>query len=226
MYLLNDPGPYPDVELVFMHGLRVTEENDAYWNTWLARDGTGHTCWPATWLQRSDSFPVSARVLSLNYDSSAKRSAKKGRFDLVSLGESLLQEMFLVDPKIGQSNCPVVFVCHSFGGIVAKKIVLTAKRRSANDKNANAQNLLRNLLGFFYYATPHSGSTLFKELCQVPSARQGPLLKFSEELDTETSRVNGEFQSLKNSQEYKDVWKFYAVAESCAIVQNVTASTL
>lgn len=218
VYLLGDPGTQPDVELVFIHGLNFNKDNYMHWTTWLARDEAGRTCWPAKWLQREEGFPVAARVLSLQYDSSPIRSATAGRFDLVSLGESLLQQLYLSPANVGQNNCPVVFVCHSLGGIVAKTIVVTAKQKFA--LHAKAKNLLGNLKGFFFYSTPHSGWKLCYEQYK---GQRGPLLQSLKELETKTHRLNDDFQCMKNSDEYKKFWRFFVVAELCPTVVRVSS---
>jgi hypothetical protein len=40
--------------VVFIHGLEHGNCGDAFWKTWLARDGTPNNVWPRTW--RPDEF--------------------------------------------------------------------------------------------------------------------------------------------------------------------------
>ncbi|KAG0588483.1 hypothetical protein KC19_2G246300 [Ceratodon purpureus] len=200
-------GP-AQLEVVFVHGL-VADHNweDAYWKTWLARDGTPNNVWPMTWLPAE--FPF-AQVYALRYDASIKQTATDGRMDLFLVGENLVQEMVNRPGGIGQNGVPVVFVCHGFGGLVAKQIVVCAKSRSQDIK---AQNLLQNIRGFCFYSTPHHGSVLAKYL-HAKRGGKGPLLENMEVLNTETSRLSEAFEKAKHPS-----WYFASVAETHATSQ-------
>ncbi|KAG0556721.1 hypothetical protein KC19_11G074500 [Ceratodon purpureus] len=191
------------LEVVFIHGLVQGKCEDAYWKTW-ARDGIPENLWPRAWLPKE--FP-SARVLALSYDASIKRTATDGRMDLFVLGENLIQEM--VDfGRIGQNGVPVVFVCHGFGGLVAKQIVVSGNK-SQFSQNQKVQNLLQNIDAFCFYSTPHHGSHLAKSPLYHSGGAKAPLLGNFEVLDEETCRLNQEFEQFKHPS-----WHFHVVAES------------
>ncbi|KAG0557163.1 hypothetical protein KC19_11G106800 [Ceratodon purpureus] len=191
------------LEVVFIHGLVQGKCEDAYWKTW-ARDGIPENLWPRTWLPKN--FP-SARVLALSYDASIKRTATDGRMDLYGLGENLIQEM--VDfGRIGQNGVPVVFVCHGFGGLVAKQIVVFGNKRPFLGYQ-KVQNLLQNIDAFCFYSTPHHGSHLAKSALYHSGGAKGPLLESFKVLDQETCRLNQEFEQSK-----RPSWHFHVAAES------------
>ncbi|KAG0601339.1 hypothetical protein M758_11G102700 [Ceratodon purpureus] len=190
------------LEVVFIHGLEQGKCGDAYWKTW-ARDGRPENLWPRTWLPKE--FP-SARVLALSYDASIKRTATDGRMDLFLLGENLIQEM--VDfGRIGLHGVPVVFVCHGFGGLVAKQIVVFGNKRPFLGYQ-KVQNLLQNIDAFCFYSTPHHGSHLAKSPLYLSGGTKSPLLENFEVLDKETGRLNQEFEQFK-----RPSWHFHVVAE-------------
>jgi hypothetical protein len=199
VYLLREPSEgKPEIEIVFIHGLQLSAYNDAYWETWTTVDEKGEKiCWPMTWL--AEEIPQ-ARILALSYDSSALRTRTQGRTDSYLVGESLLAEM--VDfGDIGQSGCPLLFVCHSLGGIVIKEIVkMAAFQRRDNEK---IQKFLKSIIGFHFYAT------------YVPLLKQGPFVKTLEVINDDLGRLNKDFKSIAKK-DFGDKWKYSVVAEKWA----------
>ncbi|KAG0608147.1 hypothetical protein M758_8G082400 [Ceratodon purpureus] len=190
VYSLYEPEGQPELEMVFIHGLQSGDFKDAYWTTWLARDGSQDNCWPQTWL--ASVFPK-ARVLSISYDASrALRSSSSGTLDLHPFGESLIQEMVFSGVDIGQHGCPVVFVCHCLGGLIAKQIVVLGHERFKGDKRI--EKLLKNIKAFVFYATPHGGSDLVK-------------------MNPDLARLNSTFEAIQRKV-YNNNCKFRVVAEA------------
>jgi hypothetical protein len=62
------------------------------------------------------------------------------------------------NPALKKSNAPIVFVCHSFGGLVVKKLVM--KARAGRDLNEVKGAFLDRIAGVVFLATPHDGSAL------------------------------------------------------------------
>jgi hypothetical protein len=218
LYLLHQPEGVPQVEFVFIHGLQLSDANNAWWTTW-ARKGAKSKCWPKTLLVQR--FPK-AQVFSLSYDASAIKPATSGKPDSYALGEKLLHSMKIAG--IGQRNRPVVFVCHSLGGLVAKQIVVTGYHHFRQDEKV--QNLLNNIRGFFFYATPHSGSKLADLCSNLP--RMSPLVDHLKLINDGLGRLNSEFEKITKLDEYKDTWKFLAVRETevTSVVSILTLNCL
>ncbi|KAG0562989.1 hypothetical protein M758_9G185400 [Ceratodon purpureus] len=214
VYILSEPaGDSPEMEIVFIHGLQLSDYREAYWKTWVTsgkkeKDGK-EVCWPVTWLGKE--FPR-ARILSLCYDSSALKSSTTGNMDGYILGESLVQEM-VVMAKVGQqSDCPIVFVCHSLGGIVVKSIVLQADaRKSGKSDGPKYAKFLQNIRGFHYYATPHDGSKLADLASYLP--KMGKMVKELEVINDGLGRLNGRFEQLEKDH-FANKWEFSVIAEA------------
>ncbi|KAG0570311.1 hypothetical protein KC19_6G153100 [Ceratodon purpureus] len=207
VYLLSEPeGRKPDIEIVFIHGLQFIDHSDAFWKTWTAasKDQDGkEVCWPMAWL--AEDFP-GARILSVSYDSSAIKTPETGRIDLFLAGETLLQSMVDLNADVGQRGCPIVFVCHSLGGLVAKQIVLIAHTKFSKERKY--VDFLNNIGGFHFYATPHSGSILAS---YVPMWRnKGQMMKSLEVINDDLGRLNTDFDRIASAKE----WKFAVVAET------------
>lgn len=207
VYLFHEPpiDQQIEVEIIFLHGLQLGEYKDAYWKTWRSRDGS--TCWPTTWL--SSKFP-NARILSLSYDSSARKTAKTGNLDPTALGENLMNNLVSPQVRVGQKGCPIVFVCHSLGGLIAKEIVVGA----ANSANKDLQNLVKNIKAFFFYATPHQGSRLVEFGMMTKHLHVGlsDSVEYLQVLDKKRTRMDAKFHEQANK--FNNEWKFYVVAET------------
>jgi hypothetical protein len=193
VYSLHEPEGRPEVEMVFIHGLQGSIE-DAYWTTWLARDKSEDNCWPMTWLAAK--FPK-ARILSVSYDANrALNSSSSGSMDLHPRAETLVQEMVFSGVGIGQDGCPVVFVCHCLGGLIAKKIIVLGHEHFKGDERI--KRLLQNMKAFVFYGTPHGRSELVSEDAKV-----------------EVGRLNSAFERIQR-EVYRNKWRFRVVAETHA----------
>ncbi|KAH8649154.1 hypothetical protein BX600DRAFT_110749 [Xylariales sp. PMI_506] len=142
--LVDQPEDDPDaVDIVALHGL-----NGHWRNTWRTKSPTGEQ---VMWLQ--DFLPEQiphARIMSFGYDSVllfGKSVANIGMF-----AEQLLEE--LMARREGQAkNRPLIFVCHSLGGVVVKKAIVKAHEKD------RYSSLLNSVRGVMFFGTPHRGSS-------------------------------------------------------------------
>jgi triacylglycerol esterase/lipase EstA (alpha/beta hydrolase family) len=212
VYCLHEPEGMFEVEIVFIHGLQLTKDDltNAYQKAWLVRDGTKDECWPMTWLPKKF---LNARILSLSYDASLWRTSTTGMMDLYLVGESLVQSMTSQESGIGQNDHPVVFVCHSLGGLIAKQIVVVGHHQFSNDKRVC--KLLGNLKAFFFYATPHQGSKLANLVGHLRFLFKSPLVEYLEVMNPKVGRLDSQFEEIRQNVG-KGAWKFYGVGETHA----------
>jgi nucleoside phosphorylase/tetratricopeptide (TPR) repeat protein len=152
----DDPQRKADV--VFIHGLG----GDAF-GTWRHGEGDD-TSWPH-WL--AEAFP-DVGVWSLGHAADpskplgllAKLVGKGGRdagqgMSLPDRAVQVLDGMRL--DKRFRGERPIVFVCHSLGGLLAKQIL-----RQAHDNagNADPESMSRRTAAVLFLATPHHGADL------------------------------------------------------------------
>jgi pimeloyl-ACP methyl ester carboxylesterase len=154
------------VNVVFVHGLgghaydtwRRSAEDKTFWPVWLSRDIPGLVAWtlaydapPTNWL--GTAMPIQDRAKNVL--------------------ECLLGQRELKD-------LPLVFVCHSLGGLVVKQVLRTANDR--RDRCPAEAGLVDSVKGVVFIATPHTGSmqaTLLDRLRLIawPSASTLDLVK-------------------------------------------------
>lgn len=110
----KDPDGEGIVDVVAVHGL-----NGHYEKTWTAllQDGT-----PMNWLK--DMLPktdltVNTRIMSFSYNSSVQFS--KSTSDVFIFADQLLEHLLAKREQPRESRRPIIFICHSLGGIVVKQ---------------------------------------------------------------------------------------------------------
>ncbi|KAK4461462.1 protein SERAC1 [Cladorrhinum samala] len=141
-------------DFVFVHGL-----NGHCWETWRNADnssskskwrkGAGEgVFWPVDLLPGKIE---NARIMTYQYESKVLCNKSTGSLsDTAGQLVRLLQEARAI---LG-SRGPVVFVVHSLGGIVAKKVITMA-----NDKNnKDWHDIGAATTGIVFFGTPHRGS--------------------------------------------------------------------
>jgi pimeloyl-ACP methyl ester carboxylesterase len=129
-------------DVVFLHGLdgggRETwfpqNKPDAFWPRWLSEDVPEVGVW------------------TLDYDSRSISWTRDTPMPLDDMALFALQT--LQAAGIGQR--PLMFVCHSMGGLLAKQMLYHAKNAGNEDWSA----FLGSVNGICFLATPHSGSKI------------------------------------------------------------------
>jgi pimeloyl-ACP methyl ester carboxylesterase len=154
------------VNVVFVHGLG----GHAY-DTWQ-RNGDDKTLWPA-WLARD---VPGLEAWALAYDAPPSNWFGTGMV-LQDRAKNVL-ECLLGQPEL--RGHPLVFVCHSLGGLVVKQALRAADDRC--DFGTAEAAFLDSVKGVVFIATPHSGSlhaTLLDTLRLIawPSASTLDLVK-------------------------------------------------
>ena len=143
LFELSKNGERKTVDVVAVHGL----QGDAYM-TWKHDNGS-------MWLQ--DFLPADipfARIMTFGYDSTIAFSKSAAKIEDKAL--ELLNRLSLKRSVAGGgTSIPIVFVCHSFGGIVVKKALILVHERSSD---SDYKNVLDNTKAIAFLGVPHKGS--------------------------------------------------------------------
>lgn len=103
------------------------------------------------WLR--DSLPSHiprSRVLTYGYDSALKWS--KSRMTLIDFAEDLLYRLKHERTALMEQKRPLIFVCHSLGGVVVKQALVMASLDDIYGSIASSTS------GIAFFGTPHRGS--------------------------------------------------------------------
>ncbi|RKK17486.1 hypothetical protein BFJ65_g7820 [Fusarium oxysporum f. sp. cepae] len=143
--LCSPEGATTDV--VFVHGLNGNRER-----TWTAQGATEP--WPKTLL------PVAlpkARVLAFGYDASV--ADWRGMVSQSRIGNhswNLLIALAGYRDNDGTNERPIIFVCHSLGGLVCEDALVISGQRPER----HLKNITRSVHGIIFLGTPHHGAGL------------------------------------------------------------------
>uniref|UniRef100_A0A3Q1IL27 Protein SERAC1 n=1 Tax=Anabas testudineus TaxID=64144 RepID=A0A3Q1IL27_ANATE len=191
-------------DVLFIHGIL-----GAAFKTWRQKDRNilddgkeeeskdNYTeCWPKSWLAADC---PNLRVLSVEYDSHlsdwmAKCPAENQRKSLAYRSQELLKKLKLA----GVGERPVIWVAHSMGGLLVKKMLLDAS------DNPEMNGLLKNTKGIMFYSVPHRGTSMAEYSVNVryllfPSIEVRELCKDSPAL----RNLNENFLNMAKEKEFK-----------------------
>ena len=144
----------PEMDIVFIHGIRggafITWRQEQAFVRGGARGNVDHSvCWPAAWL--APLFPT-ARLITAEY------AAPATWWEGESLPmDGMVNNMAERLAAAGVGSRPVIFVCHSMGGLVVKEII---GRGTGTDAPQSMRLISEAAAGAVFYSVPHAGSRL------------------------------------------------------------------
>ncbi|CAG8956091.1 hypothetical protein HYFRA_00011875 [Hymenoscyphus fraxineus] len=220
-YGLGEPLADPKdakVDIVFVHGLGG--DRIGTW-TGVGKDADGKEfkeLWPKTLLP--EACPT-ARILSFGYN------AYFAHFYHLFGPEEIAEELTIDDHSkalftslIGlrdntkTSDRPVIFVCHSLGGLV----VANALSQNYRDLDEKSTNLSSMTIGTLFLGTPFAGSAaakyghLAEGLYSLVSSTQSDNLKNLQKRSEKLATINDEFAKLLRSRDRSESRNFIEVA--------------
>jgi hypothetical protein len=148
------------MDVVFIHGLDGDHDK-----TWRASETV---FWPQ-WV--ADDHPY-AQVWSLGYPAKIGHLLQLGesrQLNAEELAHALADRMRNKSPSIGSRPC--IFVCHSLGGLLAKRILINAVSSTDIDRFRH-----ENVAAIMFLGTPHRGSGVSNAL-QTAEKVKGVALK-------------------------------------------------
>lgn len=109
----KNPDELDMIDIIAIHGL-----NGDFQRTWSSRNKDGIY---VNWLR--DLLPAdmgNARIMSFAYNSSVQFS--KYITDIFDFADQLLENLVLLRRSSEEQRRPMIFICHSLGGIVFKQV--------------------------------------------------------------------------------------------------------
>ena len=135
-----------NIDVVAVHGL----QGDAY-KTWEHDNGS-------LWLR--DFLPADiphALIMTFGYNSTIAFSKSVAKIEDKALELLNLLSAKRSSTAPGSLSRPIVFICHSLGGIVVKKALIIAHER---DSNLDFKDILVSTRGIAFLGVPHRGSDI------------------------------------------------------------------
>jgi pimeloyl-ACP methyl ester carboxylesterase len=162
---LEGSADNPRLNIIFVHGLGSSAhgawsyEQKKSWLSplnWFRQTNTSEAVtkslfWPE-WLAEDE---PSYAIYLIEYP--ADKMGWNVGWPLEEAAVAVLARL-MTNPVLRKSDAPLVFICHSLGGIVIKQLIL--KANSGRDLNAQKGAFLDRVAGVVFLATPHDGSIL------------------------------------------------------------------
>lgn len=168
LYILCE-SPGAEIDVVAVHGLNPKNNSNHAFDTWTK----GNTLWLRDMLPERLSKPV--RVMLFAYNSSPAINASAIKLDDHS--RNLLQWLSSKRPQKHHQR-PLVFICHSLGGLVVKQALVEAKLDESYTSIIKSTRLL------VFFGCPHQGGNhatfgdiLTKMLKMAPGKPSNDLIK-------------------------------------------------
>ncbi|KAF5003679.1 hypothetical protein FDECE_9789 [Fusarium decemcellulare] len=134
------------VDICFVHGL--SGNRDKSWR------GEGlSTPWPVAFLPSKN---PKARLLTYGYDAYTVRRTVASSNRLIDHASNMLTDLTAVRSSDDAATRPLIFVAHSFGGIVCKAAII----KSRNNPEPHLRSIFEHTRGIAFMGTPHRGSWL------------------------------------------------------------------
>ncbi|XP_052025185.1 protein SERAC1 isoform X1 [Apodemus sylvaticus] len=145
-------------DVLFIHGLmgaafktwRQHDSQRALTESAVVDEDRYTTCWPKTWLAKD--CPA-LRIISVEYDTSLsdwRATCPMERKSIAFRSDELLSKL----RAAGVGDRPMIWVSHSMGGLLVKKMLLEAS------KKPELSAVINNTRGIIFYSVPHHGSRL------------------------------------------------------------------
>ncbi|KAL3689057.1 hypothetical protein R1sor_015366 [Riccia sorocarpa] len=215
------PEENPDVEIIFFHGLQMEglAPEHSFWRTWKLRGS--EDCWPETLLpemlqgrKSNQEYQIKPRVLAISYEGRPDQD-EDGLGDDCLIADCLVNNLILdTDLKVGQrKGVPVFLVGHDLGGILIKRLVMMLEKQvigtTDETERGKIRMFLENLKSVFFFSTPHSGSPAIEKMAsKIDDSTANEMLHLMKVLNTETARINADFQRYRRGETDSKVSKF------------------
>ncbi|KAI9857892.1 MAG: hypothetical protein M1813_008007 [Trichoglossum hirsutum] len=156
-------------DIIAVHGLGSNPDTTWQSRTTVPLEGSSDQEIYPIWLRdflpqdlQKDGFRV--RVMAFNHNTRWKTNALNK--SLEDYGQDLLRELAEKRRSVEERSRPIIFIGHSFGGIIVKKALVIARNRGGDDFRCAIAGQTK---GIIFMGTPHKGSrlTVFGRLLSV-----------------------------------------------------------
>lgn len=169
------------VHVIFVHGLdghvydtwRCAPDESQTWARWLAEDVPGLAAYSVAYDAPSTNWLGTSMAL-------AQRATN-------------VLERLLVAPEL--THQPIIFICHSLGGLIVKQMLLDLKEQE--HRRPQARSFLERVRGVVFISTPHTGSDKATWLVRLRLlAWPSPLTQSLMANDPEVLKLNVSYRGL------------------------------
>ncbi|CAI7618959.1 unnamed protein product [Penicillium glandicola] len=148
------PRDDPTIDIVFVHGLNghphdswTSKTTGCFWPTDLLPDVLASLC---------------PRILTYGYNANVTAFTDgTSRDSVISHAETLASSLAANRNLRDCSNRPIIFICHSLGGLIVKQALIYSRSLSS-EKTEHLRSVYVSTFGILFLGTPHNGSDIAK----------------------------------------------------------------
>ncbi|KAH6887730.1 hypothetical protein B0T10DRAFT_607608 [Thelonectria olida] len=148
LQIVHDP-PQSEIDIVAVHGLHPFGSGSNSFSTWTARQGEERR----NWLSHAEFLPKelpTARIMIFSYNSNAVFQASRA---VITDHSRNLLERLRQKRSNNAPNRPLMFICHSLGGLLVKEALFQAYY-----SNETHREVIYNCTkGIVFFGTPQKG---------------------------------------------------------------------
>jgi len=189
-------GEEPTVDIVAIHGL-----NGHPFRSWTT-DQT-EKCW----LKDNGLLPSNlkqARILTFGYNAAVTAFLGKTSSDrILQHAQTLIAELVADRELEDAAQRPIIFVCHSLGGIIVKRALAYSSSRTSKLVQ-HLHSIFVSTYGILFLGTPHNGSS--KAGLASIGSRMISALAPSRVIDTESQLADALYQGSEVLQNITDMF--------------------
>ena len=152
--LIRANPPRPEVDIIAIHGIGAN--SDTAWS-----DKGGTDSW--LWTELPHRLGTSARITTYDYDSAFRTPEYLMRRTLQHQTSCLIED--ITGFQHARGRLPIVFICHSLGGIVVKNALASAR----SSEQPEIRDTLAATYGVVFLGTPNNSSpvSLGNNICRI-----------------------------------------------------------
>ncbi|KAF2280399.1 ribonuclease-like protein p/mrp subunit [Westerdykella ornata] len=189
-------GQNPLVDIVAVHGL-----NGHPFKTWTT-DKT-----KKCWLKDADLLPYNlkeARILTYGYHATVAALFGKTSSDrILQHAQTLVAELVADREFENASQRPIIFICHSLGGIIVKRALAYSSSRTSKLVQ-HLHSIFVSTYGILFLGTPHNGSS--KARLASTGSRMVNALTPSKVVDTDSQLADALLEGSETLQNITDMF--------------------
>ncbi|MCJ1396007.1 hypothetical protein MMC18_008893 [Xylographa bjoerkii] len=165
--VLYSPAATRTVDIIFVHGLGGSSRL-----SW-SKNRDIDLCWPQQWLPNE--FDIScSRILTFGYDAHFSSTGPSSVSNIGDFAKALLYDMKFGKDEASQDlavgEVPIIFVVHSMGGLVFKRVGRPALAYISGQSNPEYKNVVSAVRAVLFLSTPHRGTNLAVVLNRILAA--------------------------------------------------------
>ncbi|EFX02462.1 3-hydroxyacyl-CoA dehydrogenase [Grosmannia clavigera kw1407] len=196
--VLHNPEA-PSVDVIFVHGLGGHSSK-----TWSKKHDP-KLFWPQLWLPFEPEMGT-ARILTFGYNANWHDSSNTAA-RIEDFAKALLYEMRFAQDGSGKSlgigSHPLLFVAHSMGGLVVKKLVLLGIH------DETYKDLIASVSAIIFLSTPHRGTHLAETLNRLLAASFQSPKNFVSDLEKCSPVISDLNEQFRHFATRFSIWSFY-----------------